>query len=176
MVVWESVSSCQSVPLFTSSSPFNFRAGCKEANDVSIWWGLDLPGGRQWSADGVVLGAGDEQLLRGKSGDDFVAGRGHDDFLFDAGSAPAISRRPERLQRKYHPRLDLLRMIEGNETADNRLLPDGEADSMTVLQSESRLFIGKAEVLRPGPDGRDFARASSRADQFDGRVKIIAAS
>jgi hypothetical protein len=61
-------------------------------------------------------------------------------------------------------------MLERNQAADDRLLPDGQADAVTVLQRESGFFIGETELLRLRPHGGDLGVVRP------GRTSSIAAS
>src|SRR5438270_11320723 len=104
------------------------------------------------AADGVLATGGDEELLGREAGDHLAARGGDDELLLDARGRPAVARRPERLEREDHPLLDRFGMVEGDEAAEDRLLPDREADSVPVLERERGLLVGKAEVLRARED------------------------
>src|ERR1700758_3992488 len=98
------------------------------------------------------------------------------DFFFDASGAPAVSRRPESLEGEHHARLDFDGVLERDETADYRLLPDGEADAVSVLQGEGGFFVGETEILRLGPHGRDFGSRAAGTNEFDRGIQIFAAA
>ena len=119
---------------------------------------------------GEVVRAGDEKFFRREPRDHFVPRRGDYDFFFDARRAPAVRRRPEGFQREHHARLDLHRMLERNQAADHRLLPDGEPDAVAVLQRERGFFVGEAEVVAFGHT------AAISAVVRPGRTSSIAAS
>src|SRR5271163_186122 len=105
-----------------------------------------------------------------------MAGFGNDDFFFNPSGAPAVGRRPESFESKHHAGFDFARMLQRNQAADHRLLPNGEADSVTILQCESRFFVGEPEFLRFGPDRSYFGCGSPRTNEFYRRVEIFAAS
>src|SRR5580704_19429431 len=65
-------------------------------------------------------------------------------------------------------------MIERNQPADNRLLPNREPYTVTVLQSECRLFIRKPEFLRLWPQRRNFARSAAGTHEGNCRIQIFA--
>src|SRR5208282_5345268 len=109
------------------------------------------------------MSARDQQFLGREARDDFVAGLGDDDFFLDTRGAPAISRGPESFQRKHHSWLDFAGVIERHETADYRLLPDGEADAVTVLQREAGFLVRETEFLRLRPHGGNLSRGAPRA-------------
>src|SRR5260370_6799065 len=67
-------------------------------------------------------------------------------------------------------------MLEGNQSADYRLFPDGQADAVSVLQRERCFFIGKAKLLGFGPHGSDLRGGSSRPHQRDRGVEIFTAA
>src|SRR5262249_44315860 len=67
-------------------------------DDVAVRRRFELARRRQLTLDRHVLRAGDEELFRGESRDHFVARRRHDDLFLDARGAPAVRRRPERLE------------------------------------------------------------------------------
>src|SRR3984957_437361 len=102
-------------------------------------------GGKR-AVDGVIVRAGYQQLFGGEARDNFVSGGRDYDLLFDARGAPAIGGGPERFEREYHARFDGDRMLEGNQAADDGLLPDGEADAVAVLQGEGVFFILENEI------------------------------
>src|ERR1019366_348930 len=122
------------------------------------------------------MGARDEEFFGRESGDDFVTFLRYDDLFLNAGRAPAVGGGPEGLQCKHHSGFDFLWMLERDKPADDGLLPDGEADAMAILQSESRFFVGESEVLRAGPDRGNLVCAPSRANEFDGRIEIVTAT
>ena len=66
-------------------------------------------------------------------------------------------------------------MLERHEPADDRLLPDRQADAVAELQRERRFLVREAEVLRPGPHRRDLRGRAAGTNQLDRRVEIVAA-
>ena len=67
-------------------------------------------------------------------------------------------------------------MVERDEPADDRLLPNREPDAMTVLEREGRLFVREPELLCLRPYRGDLSGRSSRSDQLDCSVEVIAAA
>src|SRR6202522_2363489 len=120
--------------------------------------------------------AGYQKFFRGEACDHFMASFSDDDFFLDPSGTPAIRRGPKSLQRKHHARLDLARMLQRHQAADYRLLPDGEANAVAVLQRESRLLIGKTELLRFRPHSGDLGGSAARAHEFNRRVEIFPAT
>ena len=51
-----------------------------------------------------------------------------------------------RLEGEHHARLDLVRVVERDQPADHRLLPDRQADAVAHLQREGRLLVREADV------------------------------
>src|SRR5438874_510831 len=91
--------------------------------------GLRLAHARQGPEGGRMTAAGDEQLLRREARDHLAAVLRDDELLLDPRRRPAVRRGPERLEREHHPFLDLDRVVEGDEPAEDRLLPDRQADA-----------------------------------------------
>ena len=118
----------------------------------------------------------DQQLFRRETRDDFVSGFGDDNFFFDARRAPAVGGGPEGFQRKHHSGLDLARMIEGDQAADDGFFPDRQTNAVAVLQSEGGFFIGEAKVGGLGPDRGNLGGGAAGTNQFDGCVQIVAAT
>src|SRR5437868_12118312 len=98
------------------------------------------------------MSARDQQLLGWKAGDHLVAGLGDDNLLLDACGAPTVGGRPKSLERKNHTRLDLARMVKGDQPADHRFFPNRKTDPMAVLQRKTSLFIREPKFFRLGPN------------------------
>src|SRR4051794_36000178 len=129
----------------------------------------------QWerAADGVVRLAGDDEVLRREARDHLAAVLRDDELLLDARSRPAVARRPERLEREDHALADLLGVLDRDEPAEDRLLPDRQPDAVAELEGERRLLVGEAELLGLGPDLDDLARRGARADARDRGVEVV---
>src|SRR5579872_1372086 len=67
-------------------------------------------------------------------------------------------------------------MIEGDQAADDRLLPDRQPNTVAVLQSEAGFLVGKSEFLRLGPDRGNLRRGSTGPHQLNCRIEIFAAA
>jgi len=139
---------------------------------VQVRLGLAHPG--QVAADRVVAAARDEELLGGEAGDHLGAVLRDDELLLDPRRRPAVRRRPERLEREDHPLLDRLGMVERDEPAEDRLLPDREPDAVPVLERERGLLVGEAELLRLRERRDDVGGRDARADHRDRVVEDVA--
>src|ERR1019366_9915124 len=130
----------------------------------------------QWASHGEVVAACNQQLFGWEACDHLVTRFGDNDFFFDAGCAPAIGRGPEGLESEHHAGLDYGWMFERNQAADHRLLPDGKADSVAVLQSETCFLVGEAEFLRLGPHGGDFSGCAAWTHELNRGIEIFPAA
>src|SRR3954462_6091136 len=98
---------------------------------------------------------------------------GHGEVPLEARRRPAVARRPERLEREHHALADLLGVVDRDEPAEDRLLPDRQPNAAAELQRERRLLIREAELLRLRPDLHDLAGRRARADARDRRVEVV---
>src|SRR5215469_18715684 len=137
---------------------------------------LAVPDGLQRPAGGPVLAARHQQFLRGKLCDHLTAVRGDDEFLLDPRGRPAIAGGPVGLQGENHALLQRLGMIQRHQPAEDRLLPDGQADPVAVLQAEGGGLVGETELVRPGPERDDVRRGRSRFHQRDRLVHVLTAA
>src|SRR5919204_222616 len=96
----------------------------------------------RWAAGrrGSCWSASRPTARRREAGDHLAAVGRHHELLLDPRRRPAVGGRPEGLEREHHPLLDRLGMVERHEPADDRLLPDREADAVAELQRERRLL------------------------------------
>src|SRR5207248_3411929 len=94
-----------------------------------------------------VARAGHQKCLGRKLEDGAAAGLGHNDLLLDAGGGVTVAGRAVGLEGEDHALLDLEGMIERVEAADDRALPQRQADAVTELQAEAFLFVVEAEIL-----------------------------
>src|SRR6266567_6845390 len=97
---------------------------------------------------------GNEQLLGGEERDDLGAGRSDDDLLLDARRRVAVARRAVGLEREDHALLELKRVLERDEAADDRALVQRHAQPMAELQPESLHLAGEAEFFGFWPQRR----------------------
>src|SRR5712691_12452400 len=67
-------------------------------------------------------------------------------------------------------------MLRRDQSADHRLLPDRETDTMPQLQGERRLLAGEAEFLRPRECLGDLSRRGARLHPADRIVEVITAA
>ena len=91
--------------------------------------------------------AGDQQFFRREARDDFAAIFGDDDFFFETRGGPAVGCGPVGFQREDHAFFDHFGMIEGNQAAEDRFLPDRQADAVAILQCKGGFFVGEAELF-----------------------------
>src|SRR5476649_2736982 len=67
-------------------------------------------------------------------------------------------------------------MVEGDQPAEDWLLPDRQPDPVAVLESERRLLVGEPELLRRRPDRDDVGARGTGAYERDGLVHVLAAA
>src|SRR5262245_36865149 len=91
---------------------------------------------------------GDRQLVGGEQRDDLRAGRGHDHFLLDAGGGGAVGGGAVRLDGEHHARLQLHRIVERVQAADDRALVQTQADAVAEIETESGHLALEADLLR----------------------------
>src|SRR3972149_3519324 len=132
--------------------------------------------GGQWPSGSVIMMAGDHEIVGGEARDDLVTCFGDNNLFFDARRAPTICGWPISFKRKDHAWLDLGRMIERDESADDRLLPNRETNTMPVLQRECGFFIWETEFFGFWPQGRNLAGCTTRTNKFNRSIEIIAAA
>src|SRR5260370_39041777 len=64
-------------------------------------------------------------------------------------------------------------MIERNQAADHRLLPNCQPDAVAILQRETSLFVRKTEFFSSRPHRSDFCSSAAGTYQFDGCIKVF---
>ncbi len=74
------------------------------------------------------------------------------------------------------PFADLLGMVERDEPAEDRLLPDRQTDAVPELERERGLFVRESELLRSRPHADHLAGGGAGTDQLDRRVEVVAAA
>src|SRR5437016_1970309 len=65
-------------------------------------------------------------------------------------------------------------MVERNQPAQDRLLPDRETDAVPVLEREGGLLVGEAEFIRFRPELDDLIRRDAGPRPVDGNVEVVA--
>src|SRR5437868_4160811 len=155
---------------------FRFRAGFHHFFHAPAGRLIVLACCRQRPIHREVVRSRHHQLFCRESRNHFVPRRGHYNFFFNARRAPPVARRPECFERKHHSRHDLVRMLQRNQPADDRLLPDRQSDAVSELKRERRLFVRKPKLLRLRPHGSDFRRRSSRPYKLNRRIQIFPAA
>src|SRR6185437_16970844 len=78
------------------------------------------------------------------------------------------------LQREDHPRLQLHRMLQRIQPADDRALVQGQAEAVAELKAEGLHLIGKAELRRGRPRPRDLVGGRPRTYERDRGVDPFA--
>ena len=121
------------------------------------------------AVDGPVALAGDQEVLGGELGDHLAPVGGDDDLLLDPGRRPAVAGGPVGLEREDHALLEHLRVVERDQPAEDRLLPDGQADAVAVLQRERRLLVREPELLRGRPQLDHVGGGGARASRWRSR-------
>src|SRR5262245_54918067 len=101
---------------------------------------------------------GDRQLVGREQRDDLCAGRGHDHFLLDARGGGAVGGRAVRLDGEHHARLQLHRVVERIQPADDRPFVQAQADAVAEVETEGGHLALEADVLRFGERSGDLVR------------------
>src|SRR5207245_9920084 len=83
-----------------------------------------------------LVSVGDRKLVGRKERDDLGAARRHDDFFLDASRGYAVGRRAIGFDREHHARLQLHRIVEGGQAADDRPFVEPQADAATAIEHE----------------------------------------
>jgi len=99
---------------------------------------------------------------------------GHHDLLLDARRRETVGRRAVRLQGEDHPFLDLHRVIDGVQAADDGAFVQRKTQAVSELQPEGFHLAGEAEVLGLGPDARHDVGRDPGPNQRDRRVDPLA--
>src|SRR5579884_1624405 len=157
--------------------PFELCGGDDAVDDarvVEVRRHLALAGQRP--GDGVLAAGGHEQLLGREARDHLAPVLRDDELLLDPRRRPAVRRGPEHLEGEDHALLDRLRIVEGDEAREDRLLPDRETDAVSVLERERGLLVREAELLRPREHLDDLGGRHARPDHRDRLVEVVAAA
>ena len=99
---------------------------------------------------------------------------GHDDLLLDPRRGDAVLGRAVRLEGDDHALLELDRVVERVEPADDRALVEEQADAVAELEPEALHLVVEPELLGLGPDARDLVGGHARAHQLDRLVDPLA--
>src|SRR5688572_6288694 len=91
---------------------------------------------------------GDEQLLRREAGDDLRPFGGDDHLLLDPRRGVAVGGRAVRLEGDDHPFLELDRVLQRVQAADDRPLVKEQADAVAELEPEALHLRIEAELFR----------------------------
>src|SRR5690606_40084487 len=97
-----------------------------------------------------------------------------DGIFLDACGREAVLRRAVRLEREDHALLDLHRIVERHEAADDRPLVERDAETVSELQAEALHLAREAELLRFRPLLRDLVGADAGLDRIDRRIDPFA--
>src|SRR5258708_33055917 len=66
-------------------------------------------------------------------------------------------------------------MVERDQATDHRFLPDGEADTVAVLQRKASFFVGESKLFCFRPYRGNLGSAAARANQFDRGIEVTTA-
>src|SRR5262249_44596328 len=109
----------------------------------------------------------DRKLLGGEERDDQGAARRHNDFLLDPRGGDAVGGGAVGLDGEHHARLELHRVVEGVEPADDRPLVQAQADPVAEVQAEGRHLAVEADLLRLREGTGDLVGGYTRLDERD---------
>src|SRR5580700_7495743 len=160
--------------LVRSCHSFGFCTGLYHLDHPATRRRLVLARGSKRSVHGEVVRAGHHELFRRKARNDFVSSFRDHDLFFNPRRTPAVRRGPKRFEREHHPRLDFMRMLKRDQTANHRLLPNRETNSVSELQRECRFLVRETEFLSCRPDCGNFRGRAAWLNKRDSRVKILA--
>src|SRR5436190_16101611 len=108
------------------------------------------------SNDGRSVLVGDRQLVGGEQRDDLRPARGDDHFLLDARGRGAVRGGAVGLDREHHARLQLHRVVERVQPADDRPLVQAEPDAVAevvaagghlALEADPRALVNARAIL-----------------------------
>src|SRR5688572_13804669 len=116
----------------------------------------------------------DRQLVGGEERDDLCPGGRDDDFLLDAGGGHAVAGRAVRLDGEHHPRLQLHRIVEGVQPADDRPLVEAKADAVAEVEPEGGHLRLEADVRRLREGAGDLVGRDAGLDERDRLVHPLA--
>src|SRR5206468_3326223 len=116
---------------------------------------------------GGLVPVRDRKLLGGEERDDLGTARRHDDLLLDPRGGHAVGGRAVGLDGEHHARLELHRVVEGVEPADDRPLVQAQADAVAEVQAEGRHLAVEADLLRLREGARDLVGGDAGLDERD---------
>src|SRR5258708_17295892 len=119
---------------------------------MTDWWSGSIP-------------VRDRQLLGREQRDHAAALVGDHDLFLDARRRIAVLGGAVGFEREHHAFLDLGRMGERDDAADDWPLVQRQPEAMAELQTEGRHLVRKAELLRLWPHAADLVGADARLDQ-----------
>ena len=111
---------------------------------------------------------------RWEAGDHLRAVGGDDDLLLDPGRRHAVLGRAVRLERDDHALLQLDRVLERVQPADDRALVQEQPDAVAELEPERLHLAIEPELLGLRPDAGDLVGRDARAHQLDRGVDPLA--
>src|SRR5262249_42763052 len=114
---------------WASASPAARRKAVASSDTrVGVRIALSLAGGS--------VPVGDRKLVGRKECDDLRAARRHDHFLLDAGRGYPIGGRAIGLDREHHTGLQLHRIVERVQAANDRPLVQAQTDPVAEVEAE----------------------------------------
>src|SRR5438552_13599592 len=121
-----------------------------------------------------LVSVGDRKLVGREERDDLGAARRHDDFFLDASRGHAVGRRAIGLDGEHHARLQLHRIVEGVQAADDRPFVEPQTDAVTEIEPERGHLAVEADLLRLGERARDLVGGHTGLDERDRLVHPLA--
>src|SRR6476659_4504317 len=122
----------------------------------------------------LLVGVGDEQLVGWETGDDPGTVGGDHDLFLDPRGGHAVLRRAVRLEGDDHALLELDRVLERVEPADDRALVEHHALAVTELEAEALHLVVEPEVLGLRPHARDLVGRDTGSHELDRLVDPLA--
>src|SRR5262245_3264218 len=116
----------------------------------------------------------DRKLVGREQRDDLGTARRHDHFLLDAGCGHPVSGRAIGLDREHHSGLQLHRIVERVQAADDRSLVQAQTDPVAEVEAEGGHLAVEADLLRLGERTRDLVGRDAGLDERDRFVHPLA--
>src|SRR6185503_20727159 len=89
------------------------------------------------------------------------------DLLLDPSGRSSVRRGTVRLEREEHAFLELDRLVERVQAADDRSLVQADTHAVSELQAERVELVLEPELLRLGPHGGELIRGVARLHEVD---------